>query len=580
MALVSKQDVVTATGLSKMGLEFTADFLMHASGINRLNSLYDRLTGKQGLEFLDAAFDDLKVKIKTDAAEMKYIPVAGPFILVSNHPFGMLDGMMLIRVICGTRPDFKVMANFLLQKIEPIAKYFIYVDPFEGDDVKRKNLHGIKTAMQHLASGSPLGIFPAGEVSTFQSGFRKIKDKEWHSSIVKLIKKAEVPVVPLYFHGTNRLIFHLLGKIHPTLRTATIPAELFQKKNEAVHIRIGAPITVEEQKKFAAAEDLGKYLRAMVYALGAPLSQRKSFYQRLQSLRRLKKIVDPVDPAVLQKELKSLKNNLLVSRNDYEVYLASAAQIPGTLREIGRLREVTYRKVGEGTHQSIDIDPFDNYYDHLFLLDKPVNKIIGAYRLGKGDEIFERYGNEGFYTSTLFRFDEGFTPYLKRTLELGRSFVVEEYQKKAFPLFLLWKGIEKFLSMHRQYRYVLGPVSISSSYSELTRSLIIQFIKKYYYDARLASLAHARKSYEVIQDDDLGMLFDHFPVDMNELDKLISEIEPSHFKVPVLLKKYIKQNASIIGFNIDPKFNNCLDGLMILDLKNLPENTAYKEIEV
>jgi len=580
MALVSRQDIVTATGLSKMGLEFTADFLMRASGINRLNSLYDRLTGKQGLEFLDAAFDDLKVKIKTDAIEMKYIPAEGPFILVSNHPFGMLDGMMLIRVICGVRPDFKVMANFLLQKIEPIAKYFIYVDPFEGDDVKKKSLQGIKTAMQHLASGAPLGIFPAGEVSTFQSGFRKIKDKEWHSSVVKLIKKAEVPVVPLYFHGTNRMIFHLLGKIHPSLRTATIPAELFQKKNEAVHIRIGAPVTVSEQKKFTSAEEMGRYLRAMVYALGAPLMQRKSFQQRLQSLRRLKKIIDPVDPALLQKEIKSIKNNLLVSRNDYEVYLAPAKEIPDILREIGRLREVTYRKVGEGTHRSVDLDEFDNYYEHLFLLDRSVNKIIGAYRLGRGDEIFEKLGKEGFYTCTLFRFDAGFTPYFKRTLELGRSFVVEEYQKKAFPLFMLWKGIEKFLSINKQYRYILGPVSISSSYSELTRSLIIQFIKRYYYDAELAAMAHARKGYEVIQDDDLGILLDHFPVDMNELDKLISEIEPSHFKVPVLLKKYIKQNASIIGFNIDPKFNNCLDGLMILDLKNLPENTAYKDIEV
>ena len=160
----------------------------------------------------------------------------------------------------------------------------------------------------------------------------------------------------------------------------------------------------------------------------------------------------------------------------------------------------------------------------------------------------------------------------------GRSFVVEEYQRKALPLFLLWKGIEKFLSMNRQYHYLLGPVSISSSYSELTRSLIIQFIKQYYYDARLAQMVHARRGYEVIHDDDVGILLDHYPVDINELDKLISEIEPSHFKVPVLLKKYIKQNARIIGFNIDPKFNNTLDGLMMLDLKNLPGDTAFTEI--
>ncbi len=578
MSLVSKKDIISAIQLDKLGLEFTADLLMQASGINKLNDLYDRLAGKHGLEFLDAAFDDLKVKYETDAEEMKNIPAKGAFIVVSNHPFGMLDGMLLIRIICEKRPDFKMMANFLLQKIEPIAQYFIYVDPFEGDDVKSKSIRGIKDAMMHLSNGNGLGIFPAGEVSTYQSGFRNIKDKEWHGTIVKLLKKVAVPVVPVYFHGTNRLIFHLLGKIHPSLRTATIPAELFHKK-DAIQIRIGTPITIDEQKKFKTHEELGKYLRAMVYALGAPLSQRKSFQQRLQSLRRPKKIVEPGDSVLVQKEMDYLRRGKpLVARNDYEVFLAPANEIPDTLREIGRLRELTYRKVGEGTNQSIDLDEFDRYYQHLFLFDRSEKKIVGAYRFGQGDEIFERFGKKGFYTSTLFNYDEKILHYLKNTLELGRSFVVEEYQRKAFPLFLLWKGIEKYLSENRQYRYLLGPVSISSSYSELTRSLIIQFIKRHYYDPELAKSVHARQEFEVMEDDELGILLDNYPDDMNELDKLISEIEPSHFKVPVLLKKYIRQNARIIGFNIDPKFNSALDGLMILDLKNLPEDTLYKEI--
>lgn len=578
MSLVSKRDIVTAVQLDKVGLEFTADLFMQAFGIKRLNALYDRLAHIQGLEFLDAAFESLHVSISTDEEELKNIPATGPFIIVCNHPFGILDGMVLIRILCGIRPDFKVMANFLLQKIAPVASYFIYVDPFESDDIKRKNIQGIKAAMRHLAGGSPLGIFPAGEVSTFQSGFKKIKDREWHSAIVKLIKKAEVPVIPVYFHGANRLVFHLLGKIHPSLRTAAIPSELFHRKDGEIRVRIGMPMSVDEQKKFSSAADLGKYLRAMVYALGAPLSQRKSFQQRLLSLRKAQAIIEPVNAAILQKEFHSLNNRLLVSRNDYEVFLAAAAHIPGILREIGRLRELTYRKAGEGTGKSLDLDEFDDFYEHLFIVDRKAGKIIGAYRLGKGDEIFRRYGPRGFYTSTLFRYDAKFFSYLKCTLELGRSFVVEEYQRKAFPLFLLWKGIEKFLSCHRQYRYLLGPVSISSSYSELTRSLIIQFIKRYYYDAELAALVHARRGYEVIQDEDVGMLLDRYPVDMNELDKLISEIEPSHFKVPVLLKKYIRQNARIIGFNIDPKFNNALDGLMILDLNNLPADTAYSDI--
>ncbi len=579
MSLINKQDIITLAHLDKVGLEFAADLFMQAFGLKRLNEFYAGLAGKHGLEFLDAAFKELNITCKVDADELANLPANGPFILVSNHPFGLLDGMMLIRVICEKRPDFKVMANFMLQKIEPISQYFIYVDPFEGEEMKAKNIRGMKDAMRHLATGSPLGIFPAGEVSTYQKGFTNIRDKDWNLSVLKLIKKVAVPVLPVYFHGGNRLIFHLLGKIHPAIRTATIPSEMFHKQDHVIQLRIGATMNAQEQQKFATAEDLGRYLRAKVYALGSAWSEKKTFQQRLQSLISPRKIIDAVDPTVLQKEIESIRHHRLLHEKSYlEVFAAPSAEIPNILREIGRLREVTFRKIGEGTYKSIDLDEFDDYYEHLFLWDNNEHKIVGAYRLGRGDEIYAKKGERGFYNATLFEFSEQFISYLKNTLELGRSFVTGEYQKKTFPLFLLWKGIEKYLSANRQYHYLLGTVSISSSYSEVSRALLMQFIRRNYFDEKLATLVKVKKEFEVEEDEELASLLDHFPCSMHEMDKLISEIEPAHYKVPVLLKKYIRQNARIIGFDIDPKFNNSLDGLMMLNLKNLPEDTLYKEI--
>ncbi|GIV33968.1 MAG: glycerol acyltransferase [Chitinophagales bacterium] len=576
MPLISKNDIILAAHLDRLGLRFTADLLMQALGLNKMNRLYEKLSGKQGLDFLDAALKELNIRYIVAPDDLNHIPASGSFITVSNHPFGILDGMLLIRIISQKRPDYKVMANFLLQRAEPVRHYFISVDPFEGQNRKRqgRNIRGLKDALQHLKSGAPLGIFPAGEVSTFQNGFRNIGDKEWPLSIIKFIKKAEQPVVPIYFHGSNRLIFHLLGKIHPALRTASLPSEVFHQRGE-IKIRIGHPVSAWEQQKFTV-EQLGKFLRAKVYALGRPLSEKKTLQQKLLQLKKPQKIIDPLPVQRLREEIDNLQNRKLQVKDHLEVYLAPSSSIPNILKEIGRLRETTYRAAGEGTNKSVDLDDFDKYYEHLFLWDRKNEKIAGAYRIGKGDEIFMSYGIKGFYTSTLFHYDEAFTPYLKGCLELGRSFVIEEYQKKTFPLFLLWKSIVQFLQQHPQYRYLLGPVSISSSYSELSRSLIIQFIKRFYYDAALAQLVHARRAYQVNERDELGIILDTFSDNLNELDRLIADIEPSRFRIPVLLKKYIRQNARIIGFNLDPKFNNALDGLMILDLKNLPESNAYR----
>ncbi len=248
------------------------------------------------------------------------------------------------------------------------------------------------------------------------------------------------------------------------------------------------------------------------------------------------------------------------------------------MNEIGRQREITFREVGEGTNNKLDVDEFDLYYKHLFVWDSEENLIIGAYRLGDGQMIMQKYGYKGFYITSLFHLNPKFNPILNQSLELGRSFVVKAYQQKPLPLFFLWQGILAYLLKNPHFQYIIGPVSISNNYSKLSRSFLISFIKQHFYDHELAKLVKARKDFEVdFENTDSEILMEKFSGgDVSQLDKLIAEIEPLHYKVPVLLKKYMKQNAKIISFNIDPKFNDALDGLMILNLDDLPDGTLTK----
>ncbi len=573
MDLINKRDFISASHLDKFKLEFTADFLMKLFSLHKVNKLYGKIHELKDLDFIHAMLNELNIHIELPEADRKHIPQTGAFITVSNHPFGMLDGITLLAIMLESRPDFKVMANFLLQKVSNLKDLFIPVNPFEDKPQSGSSFGGLREFLRHIKSGSPAGIFPAGEVSTYQTDWRHITDRQWQRPALKIIERCEVPILPVYFTGTNSLIFHLLGIINPSLRTATIPAEYFRKKDTAVKVRIGSPISVEEQKRFESAEQLGSYLRARVYALGSAIKVKKFFSNKLV-LSKPRRIIDPVPVSILEKELEVLRKYYLIhTKNNFEVFITDSYHIPNLLTEIGRLREVTFREVGEGSNKKVDLDEYDLYYYHLFIWDKEAQCIVGAYRLGKGGDIIARYGKKGFYTSSLFTFDPAFEPILEKSIELGRSFITKAYQQKPLPLFILWRGILYFIIKNPEYQYIIGPVSISNDFSQVSKSFLAAFIKRYYFDEKLAALVKPKMEFAVdFKNTDSEILLSGL-TDLNKLDKFISDIEPTHLRVPILLKKYIKQNAKIISFNIDPKFNYSLDGLMILNLNDLPEGT-------
>jgi putative hemolysin len=577
MSLIRPDEFAKALSLQKIGLKSLAIPLMKLFRVQRLNKIYHKFSHYEGLEFLDVCLKELKINYEIPENDFNNIPTSGPVVFIANHPYGGLDGLLLIRLVAGIRPDLKVMANYILRNVKPLENYILPVDPYERKESTQKSLAGIKSSLDVLAKGGSLAIFPAGEVSAFHTNSRRITDKAWSPMVGKLISRSGAKVVPIYFSGCNSLLFNLLGLIHPRLRTARLPSEILNKKRFTLKIRIGKPITAADIAEFTDNTQLMRYLRAKTYALATSLEVKKKYFTLpLRAKSTPETIIDPVEVSLLEQEIEKIRDHdLLIQFQDFELFLSESTDIPHILREIGRLREVTFREVGEGTNRAIDIDEFDLYFHHLFIWSKNDKRIIGAYRIGKGNDLYSKYGLKGFYVSTLFNMHRQMIPILKQSVELGRSFIVKDYQQKVFVLLLLWRGILTFLRSNPEYTYLIGPVSISNNFLRISKALLVHYIRQNYYDHELAKLVSAKKNFKVkLSQIDADILLKHNKsVFMKTIDDIISELEPQGFKTPVLLKKYLKQNGKIIGFNIDPKFNNALDGFIIMNINEAPEET-------
>jgi len=577
MELLKLSDIFKAPpALALFGGEYFAKFLMYVLRFNKLNKIYEQIASKDGIEFIDEIINILEFKIEFDENELKKIPEEGPLIVVANHPFGGFDGLLLIKYLSGIRPDVKVIGNFLLQKVDPVSDYFISNNPFDKKQVNKKisNYRGITEAINHIKNKGVLCIFPAGDLSTYGT-FDNITDQVWQFPAVKFVKKARVPVVPVLFQGTNTRLFHLFAKIHPSLRHVRLPSELLNKRHKTIKIRIGSPVSIEEQDKFNDVYQFSRFIRAKTYSMESSLEVKRFFNYNLKAYSRPQPIIDQVPREMIMKEIQKIRDDYtLFNIKDYTAFCVPAKNIPNILNEIGRLREITFRDVGEGTNHYIDIDEFDLYYNQMFIWDEKNNKLVGAYRIGKGKDILDQYGKRGFYLHSLFRISDDFKPVLKESLELGRSFVIKEYQRRPMPLFLLWKGILYFLLKNPEYRYLIGPVSISNNYSKISKDLIIKFIMRNHFNWKMARFVKPRKSYKFRSDNpDINILMENMGHDINRLDKAIGDMDELNSGLPVLLKKYIKLNSKIIAFNVDPKFNNSLDGLIVLDVYDVPKNT-------
>jgi putative hemolysin len=572
MELISQQEFSTAIRLDKLKWNFLVPFLMRHLKLVEVNDLFRETAHMEGIPFLDAVLKQLGITYEVDAAELKHIPVKGGFLAIANHPYGVLDGLLMLRLLAEVRPDTKIMANQVLLKLQNLHESLIPVDPFKSES--GKNIPGLRKALEHLHNDMPLGIFPAGEVSSYSLGQGQVTDPVWKDAVRRLIGHAKVPVVPIHFSGANSLSFQLLGLLHGSLRTFRLPAELFNKKGMEVKIRIGRAIPYADLLQLSKPEVL-PYLRAHTYAMASQSPEDSGLEQLFKLVRHPAGIIAELHHTAIEAELQNLKSACRLFRQDqFEVCLVRQEEAPNVVREIGRLREITFRAVGEGTGKETDLDWYDGHYRHLFVYDWEARLLVGAYRIGKGRELYKKFGKKGFYLHSLFKMRDPFVPVLKQSLELGRSFVRTEYQKKALPLLLLWKGISVYLEDKPNYRYLIGPVSISNYFSAFSKALIVDFILDNFYDRELACHIRRRKKfcYHLSSQTSQTILRQSLKT-ISSLDDLVAHIETSQSGIPVLLKKYLKQNAKIIGFNLDPKFSNALDGFMIMEVKDLPDTT-------
>jgi len=531
-------------------------------GLSTMSSMYEYALSMHNEDdsFYDTVLKTMNCTYHVHGHEL--IPKEGPVIIVANHPFGGIEGVILGSLMGSIRPDFKIMANSLLGRIPEFHDSMIFVNPFGGNDAITENRKGLKEAIHWVKDGGILGVFPAGEVSHYQPSMGMITDPYWNTNIVRMAKMTDASIIPMFIHGHNSLLFQTMGMIHPRLRTMLLPREYLKQNNQQITISVGKPIQKQVLSSFMSENDCTRYIRQRTYLLQLDRNIKKN------EIIHQQEIPSPSRDEIERELSRYTQDDMLAESGDYAVYLAKAETHPAILREIGRLRESAFREVGEGTGKALDLDIFDSEYDQL-ILHKTGHGIIGGYRIGRTDHVQSVFGKNGLYSQTLFQYSQEFHQRMPKGLELGRAFICKEFQRSFLPLQLLWKGIGAYIHKQLQYRYLFGSVSISNNYHPLSKQLIISYLKEHCFDNEFASCIKAKhpflfsKQYHAFQTM-IGTQNIHSDIEV--INSMIMEIEPDGKGIPILIRQYMKLGGKFCGFGIDPAFNDAVDCLVMIDL--------------
>ncbi|SFE83075.1 lysophospholipid acyltransferase family protein [Nitrosomonas sp. Nm166] len=540
--------------------------LLHQEEINSFIETHRHL---EGLEFNDAVLEHFNFTFQVSSKDRARIPDQRRVLIVANHPLGSLDGLALLKLISEIRSDVKIVATTMLNCIDPLQSLLLSVDNLSKSANHRGSMNQI---IEALEADQAVILFPTGEVSRISP--MGIRDGKWKTGFLSLAKKTKTPIVPVYIGGKNSTLFYGLSSIYKPLGTMMLINEMFNKKGSEILFRIGKPIPWES----IAAMDLSKkavakLMRKQVYLLGK--KKKKELFKPIEN------IIHPVRTQSIRKEMKA--SQLIGKTQDGKhIYLFDYLPNSSVMREIGRLRELSFRQVQEGTGNALDIDSYDRYYRHLILWDEDELEIIGSYRIGEASRILKEYGETGLYTNSLFTFNKTFMPYLEHAIELGRSFIQPRYQGKR-SLDYLWYGIGAYLYQHPEVRYLFGPVSLSTSWPEPAQKVIASFYTTLFGNDR--SIAKPRMPFNFDQIKDF-VPFRHV-TDEVEYKKAFSifkeKMDDLNVKVPVLYKQYVELcqpgGCEFFGFNVDPKFSNCIDGLILVHINTIKEKKYQRYIE-
>jgi putative hemolysin len=552
---VDQQSVLGQEGASHF--KFLNPIIERITGLNKIKSLYrNNLEDCDEVEFLEKSMELLDVKFNLDEEQLKNIPTTGPVILAANHPYGGHDALLLNAILQKVRPDYKIMANEFFAPIKALENRLILVDAFHANN--SKNSYPLRETVKLLKSGGALGLFPAGSVSHLELHNRHITDSEWSDTLAGLVELTGATVVPVYFSGRNSLLFNFAGLVNNKIRTALLPRELIKHK-KCIDIQIGKPISGKYLSSFQDRRKMADYLKMRCYLLGENDGRAS---KSEEALRIPSKVVDALPAEYLTREIASLPADCkILDYKEYSVFCSRSPMIPSILHEIGRLREITFREVEEGTGFDIDLDDYDDTYLHLFIWNREKKEVVGAYRMGEVDQL----GKEGLYTAGFYHYSEEFLSDHKNALEMGRSFIRKEYQRKPFSLLLLWRGICQYVAKNPQYKYLFGAVSMSDEYDPRSRGLTAKLLLE-----RQKSLK-SKLPVKIKLSSEIRHFCDKYSLDRYEdLSELIRGIEEDGRDLPVLIKQYMKLGGRFYSFCVDQDFGNTLDGLIVVDLTKAP----------
>jgi putative hemolysin len=542
----------------------TLSILRKLTRETEINSFLREHQGNRGIDFIERIFEYFNFSYSISQRERNNIPAQGRLVIIANHPIGSLDGLALLRLVSEVRKDVKIIANDMLMAFEPLHDLLLPLDNMTRGAYKQS----YKNIISALNNEQAVIVFPAGEVS--RASPTGIKDGKWQAGFLHFARKTKAPILPIFVSAKNSMLFYSASMIFKPLATALLAHEMFNKHSAEIKFRVGEVIphhALESNK--LADKALIKRLKKHLYKIGKGSFLKKN---RPAVFITEKTIAHPEDRASLKKEFATAQ--LIGStRDQHRIYLCDYNQHPTVLREIGRLREQTFRLVGEGTGSRRDLDKYDHYYRHLVLWDEEKLAIAGAYRLGEAHKIVEKKGAHALYTAELFDFQPALAPYLHEGLELGRSFVHPDYWGKA-SLDYLWQGLGAYLQHHPEVRYVFGPVSMSAQYPKPLRDLLVFYYERFYkkIDTDSAeSLADGKHAHFIEEDNLIALQHRFAKLDRAQGFALLQEEFNKHdCKIPVLFKQYAALyedgGYKLLAFSVDSEFGNCVDGLFMADL--------------
>lgn len=532
-----------------------SQWIIHENSINRFMAMHDQ---KTGLAFIDAALEHLNVSYKTNSRQVENIPAIGKVIIVANHPLGALDALSLIQMVCHVRKDqkVKIVANKMLSAIPQLKDLLISVDNM-NDKVSKHSLRQIDTA---LRSEEAVIFFPSGEVS--RGGIFGLKEGTWKGGFIKFAKRNNAPILPIYIDGKNSPLFYAASWVYKPLGTLLLSHEMFAARNRVFDMTIGELVSEKALNDFNVPDK----------------RQAKFFRKHLLRIAKGKpgvyptecSIAHPVPRQDIRAELK-LGERIGTTSDNKHIYLIEHENAPNILNEIGRLREYTFRKVGEGSGKAKDLDNYDRYYHHLVLWDDEALEVVGAYRIGECGWILSWLGKEGLYLSDLCDMNDRFDPILEDAIELGRSFVQPKYWGTR-ALDYLWQGIGAYLSHNPHIKYMIGPVSISGSYPKHAQEALIYFYTLYFGSDHTYLKAKSPYRLSDFVQAEFAQLF--CGNDYNEDFRILKDyLKTFDVAVPTLYKQYSELceegGAQFVDFGIDVEFNNCIDGYILVEIAKI-----------